>query len=474
MNASIFFLNQTRVQLQSELGKTMLDVIRHNHRLTGCKEACREGDCGSCLVLLGKLEKTRLIYRPVTACLIAVGAVVGDHVVTIEGLNGASLNPIQQALVDQGGIQCGFCTPGIVIALTAFFLNSRYSDIDAAIDAVAGNLCRCTGYIGIKRAIKQLCEQFNLAESPLDTRLQDCIQWGLLPGYFVEIAQQLTLLPVVESHCKSEDDILVGGGTDLWVQRADRLVSQKLYFSPVVDSYDCVRLENGQCHIDAATSIEQLRTSLDMQALLPSIDEDMKLLCSAPVRQRATVAGNIANASPIGDLSVLFLALDATVQLGATNQQRNLRLRDFFLGYKQTMRQPDEPILAISFDCLEGQTGFSFEKVSKRQFLDIASVNSALSIRLVDGLIDTIHLSAGGVAPIPLYLSASCEYLRGKSIRADIIVKAADIADSEIEPISDLRGSAEYKRLLLRQLIFAHFLKLFPQYLSWEALHALS
>ena len=170
---------------------------------------------------------------------------------------------------------------------------------------------------------------------------------------------------------------------------------------------------------------------------------------------------------------MLFLALDASIQMGFNKRQHSIRLKDFFIGYKRTACEPGERLLKISFACPAPTAGFSFEKVSKREFLDIASVNSALSIQLADGLIDTIHLSAGGVAAIPLYLAATCDYLHGKPIRPDVVAEAAKIAQTEITPISDLRGSVEYKRLLLRQLIFAHFLKLFPQTISWEALHAL-
>lgn len=468
-----FFLNQVAVTEQCAAGMPLLDVIRRSQRLTGCKEACREGDCGACMVLLGKIEDSKLIYRPATACLVPLGAVAAQHVVTIEGLTGEVLNPIQQALVDNGGIQCGFCTPGIVVALTAFFLSSASADVEAATDAVAGNLCRCTGYSGIKRAIRQLCSQFDLANSPLETRLANCIEWQLLPDYFADIAKQLRTLPETKTAEADDQVVPVAGGTDLMVQRADSLSGKNLYFLPSADSRDCVRLEDRQCKIAASTTIEQLRTSPQMQELLATIGEDLKLLCSAPVRQRATVGGNLANASPIADLGVYFLALDARLRLGKLNQQqRGMRLRDFFIGYKQTACQAGEQLLEISFDRPEPSTGFSFEKVSKRTFLDIASVNSALSIHVYDGLIDRVHLAAGGVAAIPLYLSTTCNYLLGKPVSPDIIVKAEAIAQTAISPISDVRGSAEYKRLLFRQLFFAHFLKLFPEQISWEALHA--
>ena len=326
MDTIHFLLNQQSVTEKHDPGIALLDVIRGNRHLTGCKEGCREGDCGACLVLIGKNQNGRLIYRPATACLVPLAAVAGHHVVTIEGLSAAHPNPIQRALIEQGGIQCGFCTPGIVMALTAFFMNGTSSDADAAIDAVAGNLCRCTGYAGIKRAIRQLCEQFDLAQSALESRLQDCLQWQLLPPYFADIAAKLATLPAVASGL--EGKTLIAGGTD-WMVHHDKSTTQpKLQFLPVATDQDGIRVDGQRCRIAASTTIDQLRTSPVLQGLLPGIAEDLKLMCSAPIRQWATIGGNLANASPIADLAVFFLALDATLTLEKQGQSRSLPLRD--------------------------------------------------------------------------------------------------------------------------------------------------
>ncbi|MGR8951994.1 MAG: FAD binding domain-containing protein, partial [Gammaproteobacteria bacterium] len=369
-------------------------------------------------------------------------------------------------------IQCGFCTPGIVIALTAFFLNGSASDVAAATDAVAGNLCRCTGYSGIKRAINALCSRFDLSGSPPENRINDCIDWQLLPHYFASIPERLAALPATRPLACAPGAVQVAGGTDLFVRHPAQLCTRPLSFLPPADSPEGVRLQDGRCIVDAAATVEQLRTSAVLQTLFPSISEDFKMICSAPIRHRATVGGNLVNASPIGDLSVFFLALDARLRIVSPNQERSIRLRDFFMAYKQIDCGPDERLQDISFELPEASAGFSFEKVGKRTYLDIASVNSALLIEHSDGMIKKVHLSAGGVAPMPLYLSATCAYLQGKTVHPESVRGAVRIAQSEIAPISDGRGSADYKRLLFRQLIFAHFLKLFPEQLSWEALDA--
>lgn len=456
---SQLLLNQQLIKPALPAHTPLLNVIRQHQALTGTKDGCREGDCGACAILLGRLSNGRLHYQTVNACLLPLGAVSACHIVTIEGINTEQLNPIQQALVTQGAIQCGFCTSGLVMALTGFFLSSDTSDEQTAIDAVAGNLCRCTGYIGIKRAIKQLCTEFDLSQSPMNQRVEDLVDWQLLPDYFLTVAKQL---PVPQSF--NFGKVFVAGATDLWVQKPTRLYTQALSF--LSTEAEPIQLENQLCTIQASCSIEQLRTSPILQNLFPKLAEDFKLIASVPIRHRATVGGNLVNASPIADLAIFFLALNAEL----TSNLRTLALKDFFLSYKQIDLQTNERLLAIRFNIAATQN-VSYEKVSKRQHLDIASVNSALSIEQTDGVITKAHLSAGGVAPIPFYLHQTSAYLAGKSVCVETVLQAAAIAETEINPISDSRGSAQYKRLLFRQLLIAHFLKLFPNTLHWEDLH---
>lgn len=474
MSGVSLLLNQAVVSAQMPPTTPLLDFLRQDRHSTGCKEGCREGDCGACLVLLGKLEQGRVKYRPVAACLLPVAALVGCHLVTVEGLSGTSANPIQQALIEQGGIQCGYCTPGLVVALTAFFLNSTKADLPAAYDAAAGNLCRCTGYAGIKRAIGQLCRQFDLAGSPLEQRISDCISWGLLPSYFADAADRLLALPSNPQPVSSgqQGQSPVAGATDWLLQQAAVNPLPEPHFLAESTHGQAVQLHGSRCRIAATARLAQLEYDPILQALLPGIDQDLKLVCSAPIRQQATVGGNLANASPIADLAVMLLALNVQLNLEGLDGRRRLPLREFFLAYKQTALQAGEIIVDIDFEIERVADGFSFEKVGKRRHLDIASVNSAMSVRLDGQRIAEAHLAAGGVAPQPLYLTATCDYLRGKPLQANTVLAAAAIAQTEIAPISDLRGSADYKRLLFRQLLFAHFMKLFPEQIRWEALRA--
>ncbi|GAB4255249.1 MAG: xanthine dehydrogenase small subunit [Methylomicrobium sp.] len=466
-----FLLNRRPVEDDSNEATVLLDLLRRKQRLTGTKDVCREGDCGACQVLLGKKnDDGSWRYRAVNACLLPLAAVADSHVVTVEGLSDERANPIQQALIDCGAIQCGYCTPGLVVALTGFFLGAEASDESEALDALAGNLCRCTGYAGIKRAIGRLCRRFDLAESPLERRLDDLVSWGILPGYFDAIDRDMSRIARSNPAVSVPGALPVAGGTDLFVRDPMTLQTQPLAF--LANSAQAVRIDGDEMIIDALATIEQLRTSPLFLAEVPKAEQDFKLIGSSPVRARATVGGNVVNASPIADLAVLLLALNARLVLSSPQEGRRVvALKAFFQGYKQVDLNPGEWVTEIRFDRIVGRY-CNYEKVSTRRHLDIASVNSAIGVQIQDRIITAVSIAAGGVSPVPLYLAETCAYLSGRVVEPAAIRYAADIARQEISPIDDVRGSADYKRLLLRQLIYAHFLTLFPETLTWEALHA--
>lgn len=462
-----FLLNQLNIDTDQSETMVLLDFLRREQGLIGTRAACREGDCGACLVLLGELYHGRLRYRPVNSCLLPLGRVVGRHVVSIEGLSVAEPNPLQQILVASAAIQCGFCTPGLVLAMTAFLLNAPVSSTDQAIEAVSGNLCRCTGYMGIKRALRELCARFDLSRSSQENRIDDLIEWQLLPAYFAAIPERLKSLKIVPPVPTSTQAIKVAGGTDLFVRRPRRLLQHPVVF---LSEQEGIELRHKECLISAGTRIETLRRSPLMQQLFAHLPEDLRLVCSAQVRQQATVGGNLVNASPIGDMSVFLLALDATLTMESLNGRRDVPLRGFFRDYKQIDLRSDEEVRDIRFRCSGRPLRFSFEKVSKRTHLDIASVNSAMSLEIRGQTLTRIHIAAGGVAATPLYLHKTAGFLRGKVVSPGSVKQALRMAQQEISPIDDGRGSVTYKRLLLRQLLIAHFLKLLPDLLTWEDL----
>jgi xanthine dehydrogenase small subunit len=477
--ASKFFILNDREQVVSRSrGTALLDVLRDDLGLTGTKDGCREGDCGTCVVLLGVPQPDGILYRTVNSCLLPLGDVDGRHVVSIEGLNQPDLGPVQQALLEEGAIQCGFCTPGLVIALTGFLLGGAPISEADGIAALGGNICRCTGHVSIRRVIARLCEQFRDL-GPTDgrsasARIAALVVRRVLPPYFLHIPERLqgraeaaAAQAAVEKR-EASSPVLVAGGTDLFVTQADKLRDAELTFLSQREDLQSIRIEGDVCCIGAATALATIEASTIIRQLLPDLGRHFAQIASLPIRNRATLAGNIVNASPAGDLSVMFLALNATVVLVRGDRRRTVLLRDFFRGYKVLDMAADEMIAEIRFPIPEVDTRFHFEKVGRREHLDIASVSTAIRLRVKNNLIAEAHVSAGSVAPIPLYLRKTSAFLPGRPISAATAREAAAVAGDEISPISDVRGSADYKRALLPRLILAHFLTLFPEHICEE------
>ena len=464
-----FILNNNTVNTQLPSGTLLLDFVRYHKHLTGTKIGCREGDCGACTVLIGELINGELKYRSVTSCLTPIGNVNGKHIVTVEGINMETLNPIQQAMSDEGATQCGFCTPGFVVSLAGFCLNKNEHNYEDAIAAIDGNICRCTGYKSIERAAKKVSEimQENKNEEPTTF----VSQHKILPEYFSTIKERLEQLHS-HSNTNTASKKLVGGGTDLYVQKPDEMIHEDIHFTMQDNSLKGISFENNICTLGASTTVSELMDSVEFNNYFPSFYEQVKLVSSTPIRNIATLAGNFVNASPIGDFTIFFLALDATLQLSDGENKREIKLKDFYKGYKSLNKTTEEFVEKISFTLPDATTLFSFEKVSKRTNLDIASVNSAIQLRIENNKISEAHVSAGGVSATPFYLTKTSSFLLHKEINEVIILEVQEIAQSEIAPISDARGTAEYKRLLLRQLLFVHFHKLFPHIQIEKLIHA--
>jgi xanthine dehydrogenase small subunit len=466
-----FILNNEDIHTDLAPGTVLLDFIRGQQRLRGTKIGCREGDCGACTVLVGSLAEQGLTYRTVTSCLMPLGNAAHKHVVTIEGLNNASLTPVQQALVDAHASQCGFCTPGFVVSLTGFCLSSAPLSMDRALEAVSGNICRCTGYKSIERAIAEIVAR--LADLPAQDRLTALTARGFLPDYFGSIPERLKALPQKAPEAggpESEAGLLLGGGTDLYVQKAAEMVEKQIEFLADREALREIRLEDGYARIGGSVTLENLRCSEVLHPFFPRLQQDLKRIASQQIRNMATVAGNLVNASPIGDMAVMLLALNSEVILNDRGARRRLSLQNFYQGYKKLDLRPGEILEAVRFRAPAPSDRFNFEKISKRTHLDIASVNSALVLEMAGNRIAKAGVAAGGVAPVPLYLKTTADYLSGRPIDGDTVRGAAEMALKEIAPISDIRGTAAYRRLLVRQLIYAHFCTLFPGHSDWEGL----
>lgn len=460
-----FILNEKKIVTGLPPGMLLLDFIRYHQHLTGTKIGCREGDCGACTVLVGELKNGNPEYQSATCCLMPLGNAHGKHIVTIEGINMADLNPVQQAMADAGATQCGFCTPGFVMSLAGFCLSNKEVTQQNAIAAIDGNICRCTGYKSIERAAGHIVEM--MKERKGEDVVQFVAQRKILPSYFATIKEKLQSLQqktngVLVSN--GEATCFVGGGTDLYVQKHDEMKDAAIRFLFDHPELNSITKEKNKCIVGPSATVTDLQASLIINKAFPEFHRYAKLVSSTPIRNMATVGGNFINASPIGDFTIFFLALNAQLVLSNGKTKRELPLRKLYKGYKQLDKAADEYIQQIWFELPGKNTLFSFEKVSKRTHLDIASVNSAIQIVMDGKKFVAAGLSAGGVGPVPMYLQKTSAFLTGKTISEELIKEAIEVAQTEISPISDARGTKEYKSLLLGQLIKAHFITLFPEF----------
>ncbi len=493
-----FILNNKTIETDAPEGMTVLDFVRYEKHLKGTKIGCREGDCGACTVLIGELsEGNNVAYRSMTSCLLPLANVQNKHVVTIEGINnngewrmvnGESntpnhspltihhsplLTPVQQFMVEESGTQCGFCTVGFVMSLTGFALQNASHTEGGAVAAIDGNICRCTGYKSIERAAKRLTDLLNQKKQEDDTLIY-AVDNQIVPPYFKDIKQRLTaLIPPFHPEQSGQtfgkvSAIPVGGGTDLYVQRHDDMphtTANHLFNDRILRG---IKLENGWFEIGASATVSDIKASPAFNTVFPDLQKHLKLVSSTPIRNMATIAGNLINASPIGDMTVFLLALNATILLQNTDGTsryfreggvREVQLKDFYKGYKTLDKTADEIVTKIRFPQPVGDYHFNFEKVCKRTHLDIATVNSAIFFKTEKNTIIEAGIAVGGVAPIPLFLSKTTAFLIGKnaSDTEGWFDEANEVMQTEINPISDVRGSAEYKRLLARKLLLAHF-----------------
>ena len=459
-----FILNSKNIKTDMPTGSILLDFIRNSEHLKGTKIGCREGDCGACTVLVGTLNADgELDYKTVVSCLAPIASVAGKHVVTIEGLNlNDGLTSVQDAVKSNNATQCGYCTPGFVVSFTGSALTKNTSIVSIK-DAVSGNICRCTGYKSIENAANDI----NTLLAGMGN--SDPIEWLInnrfIPDYFTEIPKRLKEIATQDN--KASGNTIVGGGTDVYVQNADEHSTQDVDLAINVGAKSKLSILSNVCTIGVGATVTDILSFKEIHEYFPDLDSFFKLISSKQIRNMGTIAGNFVNASPIADLSIFFMSLNSRLSITDKNDaQRSIYLKDFFKNYKEVDLREGEILQELSFELPDMNTYVNFEKVSKRTHLDIASVNSAISITINNGVIEKIYISMGGVSAVPLFLKNTCGFLQGKQLTAENIRKAHCVLKEEISPISDIRGSEEYKRLLGRQLYYAHFMKLFPDVIT--------
>ncbi|MFN4141457.1 xanthine dehydrogenase small subunit [Aestuariivirga sp.] len=466
--SSIRYLRRGRVVELADVPpmRTVLDHLRLGQRARGTKEGCNEGDCGACTVAIGTLRNGRVVYEPVNACILLVGQLDGKELVTVDDLaDEGALHPVQQALVEAHGSQCGFCTPGFVMSLFTLYHSGKPATRAEIATHIAGNLCRCTGYRPILDAAAASCTGIaadrwarGAAEAAAQLAALDDgadVFIGTHDSFIARPARAETLARLAAEH---PDATIVSGATDvgLWITKQLRQLP-KIILTGGVKALHGVSDEGGHVAIGAAATYAEAMPAL--AAIDPDVAEVLRRLGSTQVRASGTVGGNIANGSPIGDTPPMLIALGAKLHLRHGARTRSLPLEDFFIAYGKQDRKPGELVWRIDVPKLAASEVFRAYKISKRFDQDISAVMAAFRFTLDERRIASARIAFGGMAATPKRAAAAEAAIRGASLDDRATWQAAIAAlAGDFQPISDMRASAAYRlevaqRLLLKALM---------------------
>ena len=474
----LFYVNGMRHQISGEQGfQSLSDFLRNDLGLVGTKVVCAEGDCGSCTLLIGRVRNSQFFYESIDSCIMYLYQLDCSHVITVEGLKGdQNIHPVQEAMIEMFGSQCGYCTPGFVMSMAAMLESQETMTRSSIQDGLTGNLCRCTGYEQIidaalslnQKDIPKVTKLFNEEKMLLDFRKHvskavSCEFEERWNGNSQKIKFYVpaTIDEALKFKQKHNDVTLVAGGTDISVQmNKERLEPNCVMSLTHLSSLECFEINEKTLTVGAKLSWSKLEEYC--QQHLPQFAEIIEIFASRQIKNAATIAGNIANASPIADSLPFLYVIDAEIELSRYQpnskvvEKRWVRINKFYHGYKKTEMRPEELITRIRWDLPEVEDVLKLYKVSKRKDLDISTFTAGIWLKLKKGEIENVRLAFGGVGPVVLRLPKTEEYLKGKPLILNILQSAGKIAREEINPISDVRASSG-NRLQLSENILEKF-----------------
>jgi xanthine dehydrogenase small subunit len=463
----VFFINGREQRVGGpQVFTTLSQYLRYDLGATGTKIVCEEGDCGACTVLVGRVENGDFVYRAVNSCIQALAQLDGTSVITVEGLRVAgALNGVQESMVASHGAQCGYCTPGFIVAMTALFESSDRVDEQQVRKGLTGNLCRCTGYEPI---IKAALAVDGTAMPKIGELYPAAPMLAALPsdGALIDTGDRLFCAPVsLEEALTIRRDFspctIVQGGTDVGVW-----VNKRAYSAPAllslahIAALDAIEVTPEAVTVGANVTLSRFETALrDMRgrgADNPGVAElldILELFGSPQIRNAGTLAGNIANASPIADtLPYLFIA-GARLELTGSSGKRTVPIDTFYRGYKQLDLAHDELITRVIVPLIPAGETVKLYKVSRRKDLDISAFTAGIRLRLSGERIDEATIAYGGVGPVVMRLPRTEAFLAGKPLAAETFEEAGRIARGEVAPITDVRGSAGYRSQLAENIL---------------------
>ena len=459
-----FILNDELIKINNvDTNVSVLNYLRIDKRLTGTKEGCASGDCGACTAIIAELKNNKLEYKAINTCIMFLYSLHGKQLITVEHLSNSKLHPVQQSMVDNHGSQCGFCTPGFVMSMFGMYKDKVKPSNQNIDEYLAGNLCRCTGYNSIKKAAKKMYsygrkDKFSKNENKIIKLLKKIKHNDILISknnnkFYIP----LNLKNLIQYTQNNKQYKFVTGGTDiaLEVTKKNNTINSLIYLGNNKD-LNYIKIKRNYINIGSATPINKIIPIL--KKYYPSFAEMFYRYGSTQIRNVASIGGNLGSASPIGDSLPALLALNAKLILQSKNQ-RLLDIKKFFKAYRKTALKNNEFIKEIKIPILKNHI-FKCYKISKRIDDDISSLFVAYLIKLKNNIIIDVNIAYGGMDSIPNFAFKTQKYLIGKEFNLKNIDKSKQLIDKDFTPLTDVRASSSYRKLVSKNLMDRLFLEI--------------